>query len=331
MVINIGPQEFDPESSAPSSKQTFFIELSPASGGNSVGFPVLVANGARPGKTLVAVAGVHGDEYEGVQALHDVYHALNVEQISGRLIAVPIINLPAYLAVNRHSPIDYLNLARTFPGRADGTISERLAHYLSESIISRADFFVDLHSAGIRYLIPPMIGYGITDTEHSRVAQQAAEIFGTPVLWGHPGPVPAGRTISEADRRRIPWLYVEASGGARIRPEELRYYTEGLLNLMKFLQLLPGKNSNTHVRYRLEGKGDIDDAISCNTAGFFVPKVNALDHVSPQQPIGIVRNIFGETLEEINAERSGYVILLRALPVVQPGDTVCVITGGTTV
>jgi predicted deacylase len=331
MVISIGPQDFDPERLAPSSKHTFFVELSPASGGNLVGFPVLVANGARAGKTLVAVAGVHGDEYEGVQALHDLYQALDVEQISGRLIAVPIVNLPAYLAVSRHSPVDYLNLARTFPGRPDGTLTERLAHHLSESIIACADFFIDLHSAGIRYLIPPMIGYGIAGAEHSRVAQQAAEIFGTPVLWGHPGQVPAGRTISEADRRGIPWLYVEASGGARIHPEELRYYTGGLLNLMKFLGMLPGENSTSHVRYRLEGKGDIDQAIFCNTAGFFVPKVNVLDHVSPQQPIGIVRNIFGETLETINTARGGYVILLRALPVVQPGDTVCVVTEGSSV
>mgnify|MGYP003288079849 CR=1 FL=1 len=331
MVITTTPQGFNPDGLAPSSKQKFFVELSPASGGNSVGFPVLVANGAHPGKTLVAVAGVHGDEYEGVQALHDVYNDLDVDQLSGRVIAVPIVNLPAHLGVSRHSPVDCLNLARTFPGRREGTISERLAHYLSELIIARADFFIDLHSGGIRYLIPPMIGYGIGDTEHSRVAQQAAEIFGTPVLWGHPGQVPPGRTISEADARGIPWLYVEASGGARIRPEELRYYTEGLRNLMRFLKILPGLNDTGHVRYRLGGKGDIDDAIFCNTAGFFVPQVNALDHVSAQQPIGIVRNMFGETLEEINSEREGYVILLRALPVVQPGDTVCVVTGGSSV
>ncbi|HEX2268186.1 MAG TPA: succinylglutamate desuccinylase/aspartoacylase family protein [Pyrinomonadaceae bacterium] len=331
MVITTGVHNFDPDRLGPSTKQKFFVELSPATGGELVGFPVLVANGARAGKTLVAFAGVHGDEYEGMQALHEIYHALDVEQMSGRLIAVPVVNLPAYHAVSRHSPVDHLNLARTFPGRREGTLSERLAHYLSELIIARADFFVDLHSAGIRYLIPPMIGYGITDTEHSRVAQHAAEIFGTPVLWGHPGQVPPGRTISEADRRHIPWLYVEASGGARISPDELRYYTNGLLNLMRFLHILPGDNGAAHIRHRLQGKGDIDDAIFCDTAGFFAPAVNVLDQVSPGRTIGVVRNIFGEPLEEIKSERGGYVILLRALPVVQPGDTVCVITDGSSV
>jgi predicted deacylase len=331
MVINTGYDDFNPDCLGPSSKQTFFVEISPFNGGESVGFPVVVVNGSRPGKTLVAMAGVHGDEYEGVQALYELYHQLNPEKMSGRLIAVPIANLPAHRAVSRHSPVDFVNLARIFPGRKDGTLSERLAHYLSELIIARGDFFIDLHSAGIRYLIPPMVGYGISDTEQGRVAEQAAHTFGTPVVWGHPGEVPPSRTISEANRRGIPWLYTESSGGARIRPDELRYYTNGLMNLLRFLKIVPGEVDSSNPRYYLVGKGDIDDAISCNSSGFFVPAVNVLDQVSPQQAIGTVKDVFGDNLEEIRSDRGGYVILLRALPVVNPGDTVCVITDGTSV
>src|SRR5688572_977763 len=145
MVNHIGCDEFDPDRFGPSSKQAVFIELSPFQGGELVGFPALVVNGSRPGKTLVAIAGVHGDEYEGVQALHEIYHQLDLGEMCGRLIAVPIANLAAHRAVNRHSPVDFLNLARTFPGRKEGTLSERLAHYLSKVIIARADFFIDLH------------------------------------------------------------------------------------------------------------------------------------------------------------------------------------------
>jgi predicted deacylase len=331
MTINTNCAEFDLHGLSPASKDALFVEISPAAGGAMTGFPVLVVNGTEPGKSLVVFAGVHGDEFEGVQAIHEVYEQLDPGRLRGRMIAVPVANLPAHRNCSRHSPIDSLNLARIFPGRRDGTLSERLAHHLSELLIARADFFIDLHSAGINYQIPPMVGYGISDTERGRVAAGAAEVFGTPVVWGHPGPVPPGRTISEADRRGIPWLYVEATGGARVRPDELRYYTDGLLNLLRYLGMLPGEAGRSRVEYRLEGDGNIDQAVTCNSAGFFVPSVRVLERVATGQIIGVVRDIFGAQVEEVRSKQEGFVILLRALPIVNPGDTVCVVTGGSAV
>jgi predicted deacylase len=328
MIKNVRIEDFDPDLSGPPGKEAFFLEISPSTGGQRLGFPLLVARGRGQGKTLVAIAGVHGDEYEGVQAIHEVYHQLNPDEMSGKFLAVPVVNLPAHWAVSRHSPIDFLNLARIFPGERDGTFSERLAHHLSEKIINGADFFIDLHSAGLQYLIPPMVGYGIGGTERARVSKEAAQIFGTPVIWGHPGEVPPGRTISEADRRGISWLYVEASGGARVRAEELPYYKNGLLNLLKYLKIIPGQLEAGQVEYQLVGKGDIDEAVSSSTAGFFVPMVHILEQVTRNQVVGLVRDLFGETIEKIRSQQAGYVILLRALPIVYPGETVCVITGG---
>jgi predicted deacylase len=330
MVQNLKIENFALDLSGPPGKEAFFLEISPSTGAERLGFPLLLARGRRPGKILVAIAGVHGDEYEGVQAIHEIFHQLDPDEMSGLFLAVPVANVPAHWAVSRHSPVDFLNLARIFPGRPDGTLTERLAHHLSEKVISHADFLVDLHSAGIKYLIPPLVGYGIGDSEWASVSKEAAAIFGTPVVWGHPGEVPTGRTISEADRRGISWLYVEASGGGRIRPEELPYYKDGLLNLLKFLKILPGRAEPRPVRYQLVGKGDIDQAISSNTAGFFVPMVQVLERVARNRIVGLVRDLFGETVEEIRAQQEGYVILLRALPIVYPGETVCVITGGTT-
>ena len=328
MIKSVRIEDFDPGSPGSPGKEAFFIEISPSTSDQRLGFPVLLARGKAPGKTLVAVAGVHGDEYEGVQAIHEMFYQLNTDEMTGRLLAVPVVNLPAHWAISRHSPIDFHNLARVFPGKRDGSFTERLAHHLSEKIISAADFFIDLHSAGIQYLIPPLVGYGIGGTEHARVSKEAAQIFGTPFIWGHPGEVPPGRTISEADRRGIPWLYVEASGGARVHREELPYYKNGLLNLLKYLRIIPGELEPARVKYQLVGKGDIDEAVATSTAGFFVPMVQILEHVTSNQVVGLVRDLFGETIEEIRSQQAGYVILLRAIPIVYPGETVCVITSG---
>src|SRR5690606_17692288 len=99
--------------------------------------------------------------------------------------AVPVANLPAFYAVNRLGPIDSLNLARTFPGKKDGSITERIAHYLGEIIIPEADFFIDLHSAPAS-IMPIMAGYDAAETEAGKISKDTAMKLGMPVVWGHP-------------------------------------------------------------------------------------------------------------------------------------------------
>ena len=121
-------------------KYSYFLEISSTGSGEKNGIPLLIANGAREGKTLVVFAAVHGNELEGVQAIQDVFRQLDTEEMAGRLIAVPVANLPAFRVVTRNSPIDGLNLARVF-GNKDGSITEKIAYYLGKLIMPEADFF----------------------------------------------------------------------------------------------------------------------------------------------------------------------------------------------
>lgn len=325
--MNIRIDDFDPDSVPPGTRAQLLVEIVPAASGANAVVPVIIVNGRMAGRTLVALAGVHGDEYEGVQAIHDVCRQLDPAGMRGRLIAVPVANVPAHRAGSRETPPDGLNLARVFPGKRDGTLTEKLAWFLSEKIIARADFLLDMHSAGLKYLIPPLVGHGLSADGRQAAAAAAARIFGAPTIWAHPEPIPEGRTISEAHRRGIPWLYVESSGGGRVLGDELHYYTEGLLNLLRHLGIVTGETSAREIRHRLIGNGDIDEAATTSTAGFFVHRVRILDTVARGEIIGEIRDLLGETLEEIPAPRDGVVILLRASPVVNPADVVCVVTG----
>jgi len=230
MVLRIRAEEFNPNDLKAGSTVALFLDLTPSASGEPDSIPVLEATGLKPGKTLVVMAGVHGDEYEGVRAIQDVFRQLDPQIMSGRLVAVPVANLSAYLVGNRISPADHLNLARIFPGNPNGSTTERLAYHLGKSIIAHGDFFVDLHSAGIKYQFPALVGYDASDTVPGKISKEAALVFGAPVTWGHPKISP-GRSISEAASRRIPWLYTEASGAGRIAPEDLRHFSTGLLNL----------------------------------------------------------------------------------------------------
>lgn len=323
MAIHIDIDQFQFDDLSGAGKHSIFLEISPAGSGEQIGIPLLIANGRQPGKTLVTFAAVHGDELEGVQAIQDVFRQLETDAMSGRFIAVPVANLPAFRAVQRTSPIDSLNLARTFPGRTDGSVTERIAYYLGELIIAQADLFIDLHSASAS-LMPTMAGYDASGTEASKASKTAALRTGMPVIWGHPDVGP-GRTLYAAIERGIPWLYVESPSGRRVSSVELPYYVDALLNLLGHLKIIDRDAPPCVPKLHLIGSGDVDRTQSVNVSGFFVQRVNLLDHVEKGQLVGEVRDLFGEVLEEVRTLSSGIVAVLRSDPLVSPGDPVCLV------
>jgi uncharacterized protein len=282
--------------------------------------PLLVARGAADGPVFAVTAGVHGDEYEGVRAIFDVFDLLDTASLRGAVLAVPVVNPPAHWACQRTSPIDDANLARVFPGRADGSLSEQIAAVISSEVIGKADFYLDLHSGGVRYAMPSMAGYYAGDPR----GLAAAEAFGAPVIWGHPVIEP-GRTISVAHERGIPFLYTEAWGAGRIAPGDLLMMRRGIVNLLRHLGMLSGAPDIPAPPRRLSGVGNTDDGLAAGADGFLVLGVALLDRVSAGQPLGRLVDMLGNTLETYLAPRDGTVALTREMPVVAKGDTLFLI------
>ena len=181
----------------------------------NLAIPVLAACGVKQGKALVVTAGVHGDEYEGIEAIHQVFEALDPQRMNGSFVAVPIVTLPAFWLGTRLNLLDLQDMARVFPGSAAGTFSHRLARTLVQEMLPHASLYIDLHSAGRHYRMLTLCGY-TTVGDQSAVAREAAECFGAPVIWEHPGCSP-GRTLSATLAMGIPSLYTEAYGGGHAR------------------------------------------------------------------------------------------------------------------
>lgn len=278
--------------------------------------PLLTATGAQPGPVFAVTAGVHGDEYEGVRAIFDVFASLDTAALSGTVIAVPVVNPPAHWAVQRTSPVDGANLARVFPGSSDGTLSEQIAAVLAREVIGRAGFYLDLHSGGVRYAMPSMAGYASFDPR----GQAAAEAFGAPVIWGHPVIEP-GRTISSARDRGIPFLYVEAWGAGRIAPADLTMMRRGIVNLLRHLDMLPGEPEIPAPPRRLSGVGNTDDGLAAGADGFLLLDVALLDRVAAGRRLGRLVDLLGNTIETYVASRAGTIALTHEMPIVRKGDT----------
>ena len=119
-----------------------------------VRLPLYVACAARPGSTVVAIGGTHGDEYEGPVGLKNLIRELDPARLAaGRLIVIPVLNVPAFRAARRDSPLDGENMNRVFPGDAHGTITQRIARFLTDEVLARADVVIDLHSGGTGFEI----------------------------------------------------------------------------------------------------------------------------------------------------------------------------------
>ncbi|MGB7191397.1 MAG: M14 family metallopeptidase [Acidobacteriaceae bacterium] len=318
-TASISAGNFVPEKFARGSRHDIDLDIGLNSHGVSI--PLILVRGAEEGKTLVIMAGVHGDEYEGVRAILELCDELDPQTMRGDVLAVTAANPPALWAGTRTSPLDGCNMARLFPGKKEGSPSEVIAFHLGHSIIERGDFFLDLHSAGVKLLMPSMVGYDARN-ENSRAAAMA---FAAPVIWGHPT-IPAGRSISFASSRGIPWLYTEARGAGRIAPDDLRIFKRGIRNLLVHLGILSQGKECSPIQFRFYGDGDTDGSLIAEESGFFVPSVELLDLVNKGDELGRTLSLHGDTLEVFSAPQSGVVGLVRAFPIVSSGEATFLIT-----
>ncbi len=319
-------QELDISQLPRASKTSAWLNVGSRADGGNWRLPFLYVVGATPGSTLLVLGAVHGDEYEGVETIPEVFHRIAPEMLRGTLLMVPICNVPAYEAVLRSSPIDGLNLARVFPGHPNGTITQRIAYWITQKLIKPADFVIDLHSGGVTAEIPLLIGFTHSHDALGRRSRAGALAFGAPVVWEHPPPMPPGRSLSAATDLGVPAIYTEAAGGGYAYPADVSCFTAGVINVMKHLDMLDGHPEPQPITHHLSGDGDMDSVISTPAAGYFRSEVNLLDDVNTGQRLGTVRDPFGEVLAEITSESAGVVIMLRRVHRVHVGDNLAHVT-----
>ena len=307
-------------------KRSDWLDIGGRTDGGIWRLPLLTVIGAEDGPTLLVLAGVHGDEYEGIAAIPQIYSVTKSEDLRGRLVMAPICNMPAYEAVQRVSPIDGLNLARVFPGDIGGTVTRQIAAWLSQKLLSHADFLIDLHTGGIAYELPTLVGYVQDSGELGQASLEAAVAFGAPVMWGHPLPLPAGRSISAATSLGIPSLYSEAPGGGGCDPDVVACFRDGVINVMKQMDMISRNLNRRRLTHHLVGDGNLDTVIHARNDGFFRREISLLENVKTGQRIGTILDATGVELAQVEADQNGVIIMLRGIPRVKIGDGIAHIT-----
>lgn len=289
--------------------------------GGTIALPVIAVRGTQPGKTLLVTAGVHGDEFEGMVALHDVARELDPAHLRGTFVAVPIANPPAYEAGLRTNPDDRQDLARVFPGDSRGTVTEQIAAALTHAFIRHADFYCDLHSAGQYYAIEPWVGYQMRP-EALEVQRAAARLFGLPTIWGTPG-LP-GRSLSAAAEFGVPCMYSEVTGEGRCRKEDVARQAFGVRQLLAYLEITPEPPQDVQpqriVEDTRENAGYLQVQCRAQCGGLFRPAVALGDEIAAGDSMGAIVSPTGEVVDSPRASVSGRVVFLRTFSRVLAGD-----------
>ncbi|QLC23926.1 hypothetical protein HFP57_02015 [Parasphingopyxis algicola] len=220
-------------------RQTGTVEI--RDGSDSVRIPI-VSIGDGEGPNLFINAGSHGDEYEGPIALRNVLRDLDPGGIRGQLIAIPSLNPPAARAIARTSPIDNIDLNRAFPGKADGSLSQRIAAFVSEVIVPRCKAVVDLHAAGRDYQFEPYVMMHVPEQLQSRAlfdeTLMAAQAFGLPRIFVVEEPERDGILSSEGmldtfvESLGKVFLCIEAGGAGTTTPQTVAVTERGIQNML---------------------------------------------------------------------------------------------------
>lgn len=272
-----------------------------------------------PGPTALLVAGNHGDEWEGQIVLSELLEALQPEQVRGRILILPCANLPASLAGTRTSPMDGGNLNRAFPGDADGTVTQQLAHFIATELIPLADLVVDLHSGGSSLMYLPCS----LATEHADPARLAATVaalraFGAPFayLQGRAEGQGGVRTLgATAEARGTLSIATELGGAGTVTPAILAIARAGVRRVLAQAGMIdppPEPPAAT----RIIRVGHADDWTYAPVPGVFEPLALPGDEVRAGQPAARLHTPEApwQPATELAFKRAGLVICRR-----QPG------------
>src|SRR5437762_6402907 len=226
-------------------KATGTIEV-PAGSDAALSIPVAVFHGAKPGPVLALVSGAHGTEYASIIALEKLIGLLNPAEISGTVIIVPLINIPSFEQKVPHvNPIDRKSMNRMYPGKMDGTQTERVSFLMTKQVVEQCDHLIDLHGGDLDESLRPYSYW--TKTGHERqdaISREMVLAFGLDTIIisaDRPTDPAASRYLENtASTRGKPSITAEAGHAGTVEPEDVRALVDGCLSVMRYLKMLPG-------------------------------------------------------------------------------------------
>lgn len=300
-----------------------FIDLAHKVDSSMIRLPYMIVCGAEEGPVFLADCCVHGDEYEGAEAISKLYHDLDPAELKGTFVGVPAVNLEAFNAGDRVAPIDwtYQDMNRAFPGNPEGLITSRVTYFYFENFIKEADFNLSFHGGGNGLYLEPLVTRLEPGTELGEITERLAMASGLKVVWEMNKNLPFdGTLIVEAKKVGVPSVTIELGGqGVRVdhRDEMIELSVKAMKNMMIEFDMLEGvverapedEIKQVEIKY-----------VHTDEGGYHKLKVKPMDFVKGGTICSEIVDIFGNKVGEVAAPFDCYIVGYWSYSTIHPGN-----------
>ena len=300
-----------------------FLEI-PAGVDAATQVPITVIHGAKEGPVLALVAGTHGYEYSPVLALNRMKPKIDAKKLSGTVILVHVANMPSFLKRTiYYNPWDWKNLNRVYPGKPDGTNTERIADAITKEVIERSDYLVDLHCGdGNEALLPYAYWMTLDDEKLNEKAKQMVLAFGLSTIVidnERPrDPKAAAYTSNTAMTRGKPAITIESGLLGSMGEEWIVPIESGVMNVLKHLKMIEGRATYVAKPRWI----DRNEVVRSPATGVLWPKAKLGKPVKQGELLAVVNDFFGNVLAEVRAPFAGVLLYILGTPPINAGEPV---------
>jgi len=300
----------------------------PAASDEGTTIPISVLHGARSGPVLALIAGNHGYEYAPIIALQRLLPQLDPQKMAGTVIMVHVANMPSFLRRTiYYSPVDGKNLNRMYPGKTDGTVSERIAYQITKEVIERADYVLDLHCGDGNESLRPYSYWDVNTGGPSVVerSKQLALAFGLDhIVMDRERPSDPQNSIycsTTATTRGKPAITIESGALGQTDHASIARIEWGVMNVMRHLKMLEGPAQLVEHPIFI----DRNEVLRSTMTGIFYPLVERGHTVAEGTLLGYVTDFAGKRLHDVRASFSGIVLYILGTPPVSQGEPLAMI------
>ncbi len=315
---------FQEQSIAPGTHQKFKLKI--AEGKDSTFIPISVFHGSQPGPVLGLTAGVHGYEYAPILAAQQIAQRIDPSTLSGTVLLVHLANVPAFLGRSPYvNPTDQKNLNREFPGKAEGSTTEQIAYQITQEVIARSDYFLDMHSGDAPEDLRPYVGYYRSGRfpEASQQGEAMARALGFDhiVIFDVANErmdEPSLYCSQEAFHRQIPSVDIECGRLGTVHTTDVDPIVKGVMSLLRHLGMTKGEPISLKAPIIIQER----TSVTSPQDGIFYSLKTSGEFVAEGMKVGYITDFFGENPVDVFANASGIILYIIGTPPIKQGETV---------
>ena len=297
--------------------------------GNETFLPIAIIKGKKQGPVFTMVAGVHGYEYPPIIAVQELLQEIKAEELMGTLIVIPIASTNSFFTRTPFKNAnDGVNLNGAFPGRAEGTVTQRIAHLITSEIIPKTDVFLDIHGGDASEDLLPFICYYNNEQKHeqTQLAKELSEVSGFEYIVSYAYTLkdsdPAKYVFKQAVQDGKTGVSIEAGKLGNVQPKAVKLIKIGVYNMLHKMGMYSNGTEINLPRIYLNNQ----EYIRSPETGIFYSDFKAGDHVENGQLVGVVKDLFGKVLAEIKAPKAGIILYKTSTPPISTGETLMCIS-----